>query len=106
MTMDSKQAIKLLHNNQYQKHLGNGEYDYIHPLTDAEAKAIESLIERQERMIRVAIEYIQEENGDCPLNAGGNCIEDENCPGPCPLDGSDEQAEKCWRRWLEEVAGK
>lgn len=63
--------------------------------------ARDRIIERQERMIQAAIEYIQDENGDCPLNAGCNCIEDDNCPGPCPLDGSDEQAEKCWRRWLE-----
>jgi hypothetical protein len=58
-TMDTKQAIKLLHNNQYQKHLGNGEYDYIHQLTDAEAKAIESLIESQERMIGIAIAEVR-----------------------------------------------
>jgi hypothetical protein len=57
--MDSKRAIAVLHNNQYQKHLGNGEYDYIHPLTDAEAKAIESLLERQERMIGIAIAEVR-----------------------------------------------
>ena len=61
-------------------------------------------IERQERMIKNAIDVIQEDSGDCPLNAGCCCIEDENCHGPCPLDGSDEQAEKCWRRWLEQGA--
>ena len=45
--MTASEAIKVLHNNQYQKHIGNGEYDYIHPLTDAEAKGIEKLIEHQ-----------------------------------------------------------
>ena len=49
--MTAAQAIKVLHNNQYQKHIGNGEYDYIHPLTDAEAKLIEKLIEQQAQEI-------------------------------------------------------
>ena len=45
--MTAAQAIKVLHNNQYQKHIGNGEYDYIHPLTDAQAKGIAALLEQQ-----------------------------------------------------------
>ena len=45
--MTAAQAIKVLHNNQYQKHIGNGEYDYIHPLTDAQAKGIAALIKQQ-----------------------------------------------------------
>ena len=45
--MTAAECIAALHNNQYQKHIGNGEYDYIHPLTDAQAKGIESLIEQQ-----------------------------------------------------------
>lgn len=45
--MTAAEAIAVLHNNQYQKHIGNGEYDYIHPLTDAQSKGIESLIEQQ-----------------------------------------------------------
>lgn len=49
--MTVAEAIAVLHNNQYQKHLGNGEYDYIHPLTDAEAKAIEELIQQQQQTI-------------------------------------------------------
>ena len=49
--MTAKQAIAVLHNNQYQKHIGNGEYDYIHPLTDAECKGIESLIQQQQQQI-------------------------------------------------------
>ena len=40
--MTASEAVEVLHNNQYQKHIGNGEYDYIHPLTDAEAKGVES----------------------------------------------------------------
>lgn len=89
--MDSKQAIKLLHNNQYQKHLGNGEYDYIHQLTDAEAKAIESLLERQERMIGLACERL--ESGDC-------LFEDE----PCPKNYIEVGCRGCARRWLEQEA--
>ena len=49
--MTVKQAIAVLHNNQYQKHIANGEYDYIHPLTDAECKGIESLIQQQQQQI-------------------------------------------------------
>ena len=49
--MTAKQAIAVLHNNQYQKHIANGEYDYIHPLTDAECKGIESLIQQQQQKI-------------------------------------------------------
>ena len=49
--MTAKQAIAVLHNNQYQKHIANGEYDYIHPLTDAECKGIESLIQQQQQQI-------------------------------------------------------
>lgn len=45
--MTTKDAVAVLHNNQYQKHVGNGEYDYIHSLTDAEAKGIERLIQQQ-----------------------------------------------------------
>lgn len=45
--MTAKEAVELLHKNQYQKHVGNGEYDYIHSLTDAEAKGIERLIQQQ-----------------------------------------------------------
>jgi len=85
--MDSKQAIELIRETS----LIPAEY----------REQIAELIERQERMIENAIDVIQEDSGDCPLNAGCCCIEDENCPGPCPLDGSDEQAEKCWRRWLK-----
>lgn len=57
--MDSKEAVEVLHNNQYQKHLGNGEYDYIHPLTDAEAKAIEELIQQQGKMIGLACKTLE-----------------------------------------------
>ena len=49
--MTASEAIAALHNNQYQKHIGNGEYDYIHPLTDAECKGIESLIKKQAQTI-------------------------------------------------------
>lgn len=49
--MTAKQAIAVLHNNMYQKHIANGEYDYIHPLTDAECKGIESLIQQQQQQI-------------------------------------------------------
>lgn len=91
--MNSKQAIDLLHNNQYQKHLGNGEYDYIHPLTDSEAKAIESLIKRQERMIGMACEWLQKIG--CPALADLYC--DENCSAE--MNGAG-----CWRRWLEQEA--
>ena len=49
--MTASEAIAALHNNQYQKHIGNGEYDYIHPLTDAECKGIESLIQQQAQTI-------------------------------------------------------
>ena len=49
--MTAKQAIAVLHNKQYQKHIANGEYDYIHPLTDAECKGIESLIQQQAQII-------------------------------------------------------
>ena len=49
--MTAREAIAVLHNNQYQKHIGNGEYDYIHPLTDAECKGIESLIQQQAQTI-------------------------------------------------------
>ena len=89
--MNSKQAIEVLHNRQYQKHLGNGEYDYIHPLTDAEAKAIESLIERQERMIERACER---------LGSGGCLFVDE----PCPKNYLEVGCRGCARRWLEEEA--
>ena len=59
--MTAKQAIAVLHNNQYQKHIANGEYDYIHPLTDAECKGIESLIQQQQQQIE-------------RLKCCGNCI--------------------------------
>lgn len=49
--MDSKQAIELLHNRQYQKHVGNGKYEYIHELTDADVKNVESVIQRQDKSI-------------------------------------------------------
>ena len=49
--MDSKHAIKLLHNRQYQKHVGNGKYEYIHELTDADVKNVESVIQRQDKSI-------------------------------------------------------
>ena len=49
--MTASEAIAALHNNQYQKHIGNGEYDYIHPLTDAACKGIESLIQQQQQTI-------------------------------------------------------
>ena len=49
--MTAAEAVAVLHNNQYQKHIGNGEYDYIHPLTDAQAKGIESIIEQQAAII-------------------------------------------------------
>lgn len=49
--MTAAQAIEVLHNNQYQKHIGNGDYDYIHPLIDTEAKGIESLIQQQAQEI-------------------------------------------------------
>ena len=91
--MTAQEAVAVLHNNQYQKHLGNGEYDYIHPLTDAEAKALESLIERQERMIEKACEKL--ESGDC-------LFEGE----PCPKNYIEVGCRGCVRRWLEEVAGK
>lgn len=96
--MDTKQAIKLLHNNQYQKHLGNGEYDYIHQLTDAEAKAIESLLEWQERMIEKICQFIGENiqpTNPCPPNVEEKC--DGDAEGACV---------RCWRRWLEQEAGK
>ena len=54
--MTAEQAIAVLHNNQYQKHIGNGEYDYIHPLTDAEAKLIEKLIEQQAAEIEMLLQ--------------------------------------------------
>ena len=65
--MTAAEAVKLLHNNQYQKHIGNGEYDYIHPLTDAQAKGIESLIEQQ----AAEIERLKVENNR--LRVCGNC---------------------------------
>ena len=49
--MTAAECIAALHNNQYQKHIGNGEYDYIHPLTDAEAKGVERLILAQREQI-------------------------------------------------------
>ena len=49
--MTAAECIAALHNNQYQKYIGNGEYDYIHPLTDTQAKGIENLIEQQAQKI-------------------------------------------------------
>ena len=57
--MTAKQAIAVLHNNQYQKHIANGEYDYIHPLTDAECKGIESLIQQQQQQIEQQAQTIE-----------------------------------------------
>ena len=103
--MDSKQAIELLEKHDTISHLGQ-KYgtEIYHNLGRKNAVEIAALIGRQERMVKNAIDYIQDQNGDCPLNAGCNCVEDDMCTGPCPLDGSDEQAEKCWRRWLEQGA--
>ena len=58
--MTAAECIAALHNNQYQKHIGNGEYDYIHPLTDAQAKGIAALIQQQAATItelQTEIEY-------------------------------------------------
>ena len=60
--MTAKQAIAVLHNNQYQKHIANGEYDYIHPLTDAECKGIESLIQQQQQQIEQQAQTIDHQN--------------------------------------------
>lgn len=60
--MTAKQAIAVLHNNQYQKHIANGEYDYIHPLTDAECKGIESLIQQQQQQIEQQAQTIAHQN--------------------------------------------
>ena len=62
--MTVAQAIEVLHNNQYQKHIGNGDYDYIHPLTDTEAKGIESLIEQQASICEQAVIITKCRNGE------------------------------------------
>ena len=101
--MTAAQAIKVLHNNQYQKHIGNGEYDYIHPLTDAEAKLIEKLIEQQaqeiakkDRILTLACDMLKsahEACNDCPIENFCDCVEDREkvCPD-------------VWREWLEKEA--
>lgn len=66
--MTASEAIAVLHNNQYQKHIGNGEYDYIHPLTDAECKGIESLIQQQQQQIEA-------------MKCCGNCSNSQFCVG-------------------------
>lgn len=102
--MDSKQAVELINGliAYYDAH----QAAEIITVKFTDAREIAALIQQQELIIKNAIEYIQEKEGDCPLNAGCNCVEDDDCCGPCPLGGSDEQAEKCWRKLLgEELRG-
>ena len=89
--MNSKEAIAVLHNNQYQKHLGNGEYDYIHPLTDAEAKAIEELIQQQDKMLELAIYKLSA----CCCGFIKDCGMDD-----------EQTCEDCWRKYLQGEVGK
>lgn len=84
--MDSKQAIEKLR--------------IIEKLASCELEAryvrqIIELIERQERMIGLACEWLQKIG--CPILDDHYC--DENCS--TEMNGSG-----CWRRWLEEEAGK
>ena len=129
--MDSKRAIKLLHNRQYQKHIGNGEYEYIHELTDADVKNVESVIQRQEQSIsdlQARLREMDKKNQtqaqvlaarDKVIERQERMIEKicqfigENIQptNPCPpnveekCDGDAEGAcVRCWRRWLEREA--
>ena len=88
--MTAHEAIAALHNKQYQKHIGNGEYDYIHPLTDAECKGIESLIQQQAQTIELACRKLAKFH-KCP-------------PVVCDLSyhPGDAECVKHWQKWLEQ----
>ena len=49
--MTVRDAVEILHISQYQKHMGDGRYEYYHTLTDSETKGIEFLIEQQAQEI-------------------------------------------------------
>lgn len=91
--MTAKQAIAVLHNNQYQKHIANGEYDYIHPLTDAECKGIESLIRQQQQQIEQQAAEIAKK--DRMLNKACKRLS---------MTNMSIRTEKQWLAWLEKEA--
>ena len=100
--MTASEAIEILHNNQYQKHIGNGEYDYIHPLTDAEAKGVERLILAQRKQIIGLQEKTEQQaqeiaKKDRMLEVACEQLQDyaDEYTG-----GTAEQ----WRKWLEKEA--
>ena len=95
--MTAAQAIKVLHNNQYQKHIGNGDYDYIHPLTDTEAKGIENLIKQQAQEIA---------KKDGMLEKAIDQLETACCDAPQSFDCEEtgQDCRKCWLAWLEKEA--
>ena len=105
--MTAKQAIAVLHNNQYQKHIANGEYDYIHPLTDAECKGIESLIQQQQQQIeQQAAEIAKKDSLICKLKTCRTCnfVMADRCDKHDRLVDN-PMREKCddWQ-WLEKEA--
>ena len=103
--MTVAQAIKVLHNNQYQKHIGNGEYDYIHPLTDAEAKLIEKLIEQQAREIAKKDRMLRRATTE--LDNAGYCAIGGGMPDDmqhCDNAGGNYSCADCWLAWLEKEA--
>ena len=119
--MTVREAIEILHNHQYQKHIGNGEYDYIHPLTDAQCMALEALLTRQQQeieeirgrwagvclenghhldllrkqqqMLQRACEVLGGISRACPIP---NTRENKDC-----TNCSDEISAKCWMTWLD-----
>lgn len=78
--------------------LWDSEREQIDELIRAQAQALTELdakIERQERMIGLACEWLQKIG--CPALADLYC--DDNCS--TEMNGSD-----CWRRWLEQEVEK
>lgn len=104
--MTAKQAIAVLHNNQYQKHIANGEYDYIHPLTDAECKGIESLIQQQQQQIEQQAAEIAKK--DRMIDKACDRLSNyRKCPPEIcdlPYHPGDVECFKHWRKWLEKEA--
>ena len=84
--MDAKQAIDWIEQQAYMAHTHDQPEDSL------TLQQIAALIERQERMIEKACEWMQKIG--CPVLDDHYC--DENCS--TEMNGSG-----CWRRWLEEA---
>ena len=99
--MNSKEAIDLL-----TPIVSFDGYENIYKykaIKDSDQEQLKELIQQQDKMLELAIEWIVDHTGSCP-----NELYDwpNNCEGECGYGDVDEQMGKCWRKYLQSEVGK